>query len=196
MSENLYDILEISSTADKKQIINAYKTLALQWNPDKNQNRKNLAERKFKRIAEAYTILSDDQKRHEYDFQGNTRNISIYSQQVNPFSLFQSFFNNFPNNNFPNNNFPNNNFPNNNFPNNNFPNNNFPNNNFTNNSFSSSSSSFTNSSYPTSNSYSKSTQVTINNGKRIEKIIENNNGYETITEKIYDMSGNLLNNIS
>lgn len=60
-----YRILGIREDADKKTVKKAYKKLALKYHPDVNKTRE--AERKFKKINEAYSILSDDEKRRKYD---------------------------------------------------------------------------------------------------------------------------------
>lgn len=62
-----YKILEIEKTASKEDIQKAYKKLALKWHPDRNPNQKDVAEEKFKQIGEAYEVLSNDQKRSQYD---------------------------------------------------------------------------------------------------------------------------------
>lgn len=66
--ETLYDILEVSKRASKEVIEKAYRTLAKKYHPDlqTEENRAN-AEEKMKKINEAYDILSDDEKRREYD---------------------------------------------------------------------------------------------------------------------------------
>jgi DnaJ family protein B protein 4 len=64
--ENLYNILEIKKDATQNDIRVAYKKLALQWHPDKNED-KIFAEQKFKKICEAYSILSNTDKRRQYD---------------------------------------------------------------------------------------------------------------------------------
>jgi len=61
-----YDILGVSKTASTKEIKKAYRKLAMKYHPDKNQGKKE-AEDKFKQIAEAYEVLSDDEKRKKYD---------------------------------------------------------------------------------------------------------------------------------
>lgn len=69
MQVSYYEILEISQNADKETIKKAYRKLALQYHPDRNQGDKE-AEAKFKLINEAYEILSDDNKRSVYDRYG------------------------------------------------------------------------------------------------------------------------------
>ncbi|RDU60943.1 molecular chaperone DnaJ [Helicobacter marmotae] len=64
-----YEILEITRTSDKESIKKAYRKMALKYHPDRNPNDKN-AEEQFKRINEAYEVLSDDSKRQIYDKYG------------------------------------------------------------------------------------------------------------------------------
>jgi len=61
-----YEILEVGKTASKEEIKKAYRKKAIQYHPDKNPGDK-AAEEKFKEAAEAYEILSDDNKRSRYD---------------------------------------------------------------------------------------------------------------------------------
>ncbi len=61
-----YEILEVSKTATDQEIKSSYRRLALKFHPDRNQGDKP-AEEKFKEAAEAYAILSDDEKRARYD---------------------------------------------------------------------------------------------------------------------------------
>ena len=65
-----YEILEVDKTADTKQIKQAYRRLALKYHPDKNPGDKE-AEEKFKEAAEAYDVLSNDEKRRIYDRYGH-----------------------------------------------------------------------------------------------------------------------------
>lgn len=66
--ENLYDILEVSKKASKEIIEKAYKTLAKKYHPDvQTPENKSNAEEMMKKINEAYSVLSDEQKRIEYD---------------------------------------------------------------------------------------------------------------------------------
>lgn len=64
---DLYGTLGIDKTASLDEIKKAYKKLALQWHPDKNQHQKELASDKFKSISEAYQILSNPKTRQQYD---------------------------------------------------------------------------------------------------------------------------------
>lgn len=61
-----YEVLGIERTADDQVIKTAYRKLALQFHPDRNPGDQE-AEEKFKEAAEAYSILSDGQKRASYD---------------------------------------------------------------------------------------------------------------------------------
>lgn len=66
--ENLYELLEVSEKASQEVIEKAYKTLAKKWHPDlQGGSNKALAEEKMKKINNAYSILSDENKRKEYD---------------------------------------------------------------------------------------------------------------------------------
>jgi curved DNA-binding protein len=64
--KDYYDILGVSRNADEKEIKKAYRKLAQKYHPDKNPNDAE-AERKFKEVNEAYTVLSDAEKRQQYD---------------------------------------------------------------------------------------------------------------------------------
>jgi molecular chaperone DnaJ len=61
-----YEVLGVSRTATEAEIKKAYRRLAVQHHPDKNPN-DHTAEEKFKEAAEAYSVLSDAQKRAAYD---------------------------------------------------------------------------------------------------------------------------------
>jgi curved DNA-binding protein CbpA len=67
--KNYYDILGVSRDASSEDINNAYRKLALQYHPDKNPDNKE-AVQKFKEAAAAYEVLSDIDKRHQYDTTG------------------------------------------------------------------------------------------------------------------------------
>lgn len=65
-----YEILEVSKSASADEIKKAYRKKAIQYHPDKNPGDK-VSEEKFKEAAEAYEVLSDDQKRARYDQYGH-----------------------------------------------------------------------------------------------------------------------------
>src|SRR3989454_5571212 len=60
-----YDVLGVQKGAGKDEIKSAYRKLALQYHPDRNKSPE--ATERFKEISEAYAILSDDEKRNQYD---------------------------------------------------------------------------------------------------------------------------------
>lgn len=61
-----YEILGIAKGAEEAEIKKAYRTLAMKYHPDRNPDNKE-AEAKFKEAAEAYSVLSDPQKKAQYD---------------------------------------------------------------------------------------------------------------------------------
>lgn len=63
-----YEVLGVAKDADSKAIKNAFRDLALKYHPDRNKDPG--AEDRFKEIAEAYAILSDEKKRADYDARG------------------------------------------------------------------------------------------------------------------------------
>eukprot|EP01048_Picozoa_sp_COSAG05_P000145 COSAG05_NODE_4_length_49189_cov_157.128784_8_plen_216_part_00 len=66
-----YELLGVLRTAPATEIKRAYRRQALKWHPDKHPTEtKAAAERKFKLIGEAYSVLSDEDKRRDYDTYG------------------------------------------------------------------------------------------------------------------------------
>lgn len=65
MSEDLYGVLGVDRNASDTDIKKAYRTLARKYHPDVNKEAG--AEEKFKQIQRAYTILSDSQRKAQYD---------------------------------------------------------------------------------------------------------------------------------
>lgn len=70
MSRSLYQTLEVSENASQDEIKKAYRKLARKYHPDVNKDKS--AEEKFKEINAAYEILSDEQKRKQYDQFGDS----------------------------------------------------------------------------------------------------------------------------
>jgi DnaJ-class molecular chaperone len=81
---NYYDILEISKTSSTKEIKKKYYLLAKKYHPDKNNN---ISDNKFKKLSEAYSVLSNPKKRYIYDIKLLLKNnlgdefIEIFSDQ-------------------------------------------------------------------------------------------------------------------
>ncbi len=69
MAEDLYETLGVSREASKDEIKKAHRKLALKFHPDKNPD-DDVAREKFKRVQEAYDVLSDEEKRAAYDRYG------------------------------------------------------------------------------------------------------------------------------
>lgn len=94
-----YKVLGVSKNATKDEIKKAYRKLAMEYHPDKNPNNPE-AENKFKEIAAAYDVLSDDSKKRNYDSTGSESGFSGFesgfsgnSQGFDPFSdIFNEFF--------------------------------------------------------------------------------------------------------
>ncbi len=87
MAEDYYQILGVDKKAPVDEIKKAYRKLAVKWHPDKNPNNK-AAEEKFKKISEAYAVLSDAQKRHQYDQFGSA---DQFRQQYSQEDIFRGF---------------------------------------------------------------------------------------------------------
>ena len=91
---NYYEILGLKPNASKNEIKKSYHKLAIQFHPDKTNNKND--QDKFKKISEAYSVLYDNDKRKQYDLTGIS-DINL----TDPLEMFQNIFNNFkPDNNF------------------------------------------------------------------------------------------------
>ncbi|OGQ95416.1 MAG: integrase [Deltaproteobacteria bacterium RIFOXYD12_FULL_57_12] len=77
---NYYEELGVTSTSSPDEIKKAYRKLAMKHHPDRNKGDKT-AEEKFKKISEAYAVLSDPQKRQQYDTFGASGFQQRYSQE-------------------------------------------------------------------------------------------------------------------
>ena len=99
--KDYYDILGVNKSASKDEIKKAYRTTAFKYHPDKNPGDK-AAEEKFKEASEAYSVLSDDKKKANYDqfghaaFEGGGGGGGFSGFDTSSFSdIFEDFFSDF-----------------------------------------------------------------------------------------------------
>ncbi len=86
-----YDVLGVTRTAAVDEIKSAYRKAALKWHPDRNPENKPEAEVKFRECTEAYSVLSDAQKRQVYDTYGHAGLSSAGTSQGFDNTVFQDF---------------------------------------------------------------------------------------------------------
>jgi DnaJ-class molecular chaperone len=87
--DNYYEILGVNENASQEEIKKNFRKLSMKWHPDKNPGNHD-AEEKFKCISQAYDILSDKDKKKEYDF---SRKFGLNgSGSVNPDDILNMFF--------------------------------------------------------------------------------------------------------
>ena len=86
MSEDYYKTLGVGKSASINDIKKAYRKLAMKYHPDHTKGDK-AAEEKFKKITEAYAVLSDPEKRKQYDTFGSADFQQRYSQE----DIFRNF---------------------------------------------------------------------------------------------------------
>ncbi len=91
-----YEVLGLQRGADEQELKGAYRKLALKYHPDRNPGNKE-AEEHFKEAAEAYSVLSDSDKRRAYDMYGHQGVGGAAQQGFNPeaFSDFADIFGDF-----------------------------------------------------------------------------------------------------
>ena len=86
MAEDYYKLLGVDKSATDSEIKKAYRKLAMKYHPDHTKGDKG-AEEKFKKISEAYAVLSDKEKRREYDTFGSEGFRQRFSQE----DIFRGF---------------------------------------------------------------------------------------------------------
>ena len=90
MSKKYYGILGVSESASESEIKEAYRKLAFKWHPDRNRGSKE-AEVKMKEINEAYEVLSNSEKRQNYDRYGSAEGFAQGSPESG-FGRGEGFF--------------------------------------------------------------------------------------------------------
>lgn len=95
LNKNYYKILGVNDSSSMEEIKKSYKKLAMKYHPDRNKGDKN-KENRFKEISEAYNILSNKQKKQNYDTQsphGNSYNPNTFKGMGGGFNdIFETFF--------------------------------------------------------------------------------------------------------
>ncbi|MCK5057104.1 MAG: DnaJ domain-containing protein [Candidatus Aminicenantes bacterium] len=86
MAEDYYKVLGVNKNATKEELKKAFRKLAMKYHPDKNKDDK-AAEEQFKKINEAYAVLSNDEKRKQYDMFGAEGFSRRFSQE----DIFRGF---------------------------------------------------------------------------------------------------------
>jgi curved DNA-binding protein len=85
-SKDYYEMLGVSRNASDEEMKRAYRKLAMKYHPDRNPNKKE-AEERFKELNEAYAVLSDKEKRKQYDTFGKEGFHQRYTQE----DIFRGF---------------------------------------------------------------------------------------------------------
>jgi molecular chaperone DnaJ len=74
---DFYEILGVTRTASEAEVKNAYRKLALKYHPDRNPGDLE-AQETFKRISIAYSVISDPNRRRQYDMNGRGTSLSDF----------------------------------------------------------------------------------------------------------------------
>jgi molecular chaperone DnaJ len=86
-----YEVLGVTRTAAVEEIKSAYRKAALKWHPDRSPENKSEAEVKFRECTEAYSVLSDPQKKQIYDTYGHAGLSGVGAGQGFDHTVFQDF---------------------------------------------------------------------------------------------------------
>ena len=96
MSEEYYNLLDVDKSASQEDIKKAYRKKALKHHPDRNPNDREKNEQIFKKISEAYDVLSNSEKKKIYDQYGKEglKNMGGGGggNPFDAFNVFESFF--------------------------------------------------------------------------------------------------------
>ena len=86
-----YDVLSVNRAAPPEEIKSAYRKAALKWHPDRNPDNKKQAEERFREATEAYSVLSDPQRRAAYDRFGHAGVSGVSFDPGFSRSIFEEF---------------------------------------------------------------------------------------------------------
>ncbi len=97
MKKDYYQILGVPKNTSDNDIKKAYRKLAMQYHPDRNQGKEEWANQKFKEINEAFTVLGDPEKRKRFDRFGTVDGMNMGDVYNNPFTkgTFDDLMNDF-----------------------------------------------------------------------------------------------------
>lgn len=87
MAKDYYKVLGVAKTASQDEIKAAYRNLAIKHHPDRNKDKGKEAETKMQELNEAYAVLSDAEKRQQYDAYGSEG----FNQKFTQEDIFRNF---------------------------------------------------------------------------------------------------------